>query len=286
MADPAELAAQYGFTEAFFRADPELWALFSKAKAGQWTAGKWQAEFMKTQWFRSREASMRQWSDLTTRDPAEAQNKITERAANISDRFTQMGITIDEATLTMLASQSLQYSWSEDQMNNVIGSYVHYTPGATSGGIAEMENQINTMAYQFGVSVTSEQMQNWIQGLVNKSFTDDNVTDFIRDAAKSKYAGLTPQLDSGRTTRDIAGQHIAEYSRLLEMDPGNVNLDDPILARALQGTVDPRTGLPQSQTVFQMSQDVKKDSRWLGTKNARDDMMGATYGILQDMGLM
>lgn len=281
-----ELAQQYGFAASFFNSDPELADLIKQAVKGQWSVGKWQAKFMNTSWYRSREASIRQWADLTSRDPAEAEDKITTRVADFKDRFSQLGIPVDEGTLRGLASQSLQYAWSENQIGDIIGSYVHYLPGQMGGTTAALETQIKGLAYQYGVTVTNDQMGQWITGLVNKSFTEDNVTDMVRDAAKSKYVGLQKQLDSGRTTRDIAGQHISEYSRLLEVDPGTISLDDPILANALQGTVDPHTGVPVPQTVFQMSQAVKKDPRWLGTKNARDDMMNSTQGILRDMGLM
>lgn len=284
MPSPSELATQYGFAEAFFRADSELWALFSKAKSGNWNPTKFQGEFMKTNWYRSREASIRQWTDLTTRDPAEATAKIAARKADLSDQFTQLGITIDDATLTNLSTQSLQYSWTQNQLANVVSSYVN-TSGGTGGTIAAMESNIKNLAYQYGVSVTADQLQDWLPKMVSKAYTEDNIKDFLADAAKSKYAGLAAQIDQGRTVRDIAGQHITEFSRLMEVDPGNVSLDDPILAQALQGTIDPHTGLPQAQTVFQMSQAAKKDQRWLSTKNARDDMVNSTKGILQDMGL-
>lgn len=282
----AELAAEYGFVEAFFKSDPELWKLFQRALKEQWTASKFQGMFMTTNWYRSRQASIRQWQDLTTRDPAEAEAKIGSRIAELEDRFSQLGVSVDAGTIRNLATQSLQWAWSEAQLSNIISGYVRYLPGDTSGGIAAMETRIKELAFNYGVTVTSEQLQDWIQGLVSQKYSEDNITDFMRDAAKSKYAALGAQLDAGRTTRDIAGQHIAEFARLLEIDPGNISLDDPILARALQGTVDPKTGLPVSQTVFEMSQEIKRDKRWLETKNARDSMVDATFGILRDMGLV
>jgi len=286
MATPTELATQYGYAEGFFRADPELWALFQKAVKAQWSATKFQGEFMKTAWYRSRQASIRQWADLEIRDPAEMEAKIGGRVADLADQFSQMGVEIDQETLRDLATQSLKFSWSNAQLQNVLADYVQYAPGQTGGSIASMEAHIKDLAYQYGVSVTDEQVGDWIKGFVSQKYTDDNISDFVRDAAKSKYAGLAPQLDTGRTTRDIAGQHIAEMSRLLEMDPGSISLDDPILANALQGTIDPRTNMAVPQTVFEMSQAVKKDSRWLKTKNARDDMFNTAMGIGRDMGLI
>jgi hypothetical protein len=280
------LATEYGFAEGFFRGDNELWKLFQAATKGQWSATKFQGEFMKTAWFRARQASIRQWADLTIRDPAEAEAKIVERIADMSDQFTQLGVNLDAGTIRSLATQSLQYQWSQNQVSNVLANYVQYVPGQTGGGIAALETRIKGLAYDYGVTVTNEQMQQWIQGMIAQTYTEDNVKDFVTDAARAKYTGYTKQLDAGRTMRDIAGQHIAKFSELLEVDPEQVSLDDPVLAKALQGQVDPKTGLPVTQSVFQLSQQVKQDKRWLGTKNARDEMTTATLGVLKDMGLV
>ena len=92
-----ELAVQYGFAAAFFNSDPELKKLIQAAVKGQWSSAKFQAKFMATKWYRSREASVRQWADLMARDPKEAQNKINERKAELSDQFTQLGITVSDS---------------------------------------------------------------------------------------------------------------------------------------------------------------------------------------------
>lgn len=285
-ATSADLAAQYGFAEAFFRSVPELWALFSKAVSQQWTPSRWQGEFMNTSWYRQHAASIRQWKDLSTRDPAEAASKIAKREAQFRDALTQLGANVDPATLHSLAQQSLELDWSPDQVDDILAAYVPYEEGRTGGTVASMQDRINAMAYDYGVDVTGAQMQDWLRKLVSKEWTTDNVNAVLSDSAKSKYAGLAPMLETGRTTRDIAGQHIAEFAKLMEVGAETVSLDDPVLAKALQGQVDPKTGVPQMQTVFEMSNAAKKDPRWLKTGNARRDMVGVGHTILRDMGLV
>lgn len=281
-----ELSVNYGFAAAFFNADPELASLIQQATSGQWSVPKFQAKFMNTNWYRSHEAGVRQWTDLSFRDPAEAQQKILDSKYSLSDQFTQLGITVDDATLTSLAQQRVQYSWSDAETQNILSNYISYVPGQTGGGVAGIEKQIRGLAYDYGVTVSNGQMQQWIQGMVNQTYTEDSIKDFVTDQARAKYGGFTKQLDAGRSMRDIAGQHIAKYSELMEVHPDSVSLDDPILAKALQGQVDPKTGLPVTQTVFDMQRAVKQDQRWLRTKNARDSMVDLGQGILKDMGLV
>lgn len=280
-----ELAVQYGFAAAFFNSDPELKKLIKDATSGQWSVSKFQAKFMATKWYRAREASVRQWADLAARDPKEAQNKINERKAEMADQFSQLGITISDSELTKMASNSLQYSWSDAQRNDIMASYVKYTPGGSSGGIAALETQIKDLAYQNGVSVSDAQMQDWISGMVAQKYTQESLEDYIRDMAKSKYGGMTSWLDTGMTVRQVAAPYLQEYAKLLETDPNTVDLDDPLIAQALQGKIDPKTGQPQMMTVAEMQRAVKQDKRWLYTSNAKTSMTDMGIQILQDMGL-
>lgn len=280
-----QLAVEYGFASAFFNSDPELKKLLQQAWKGKWAPAKFQAKFMTTTWYRTREASVRQWADLMARDPAEATNKINESKAWLSDQFSQLGVSIDDGTLASLAAQRLQWSWSDSQTADILASYITYTPGETAGTVASIETSIRNMSYQYGVEVADSQMKDWISGVVSQKYTEDSLADYIRDMARSKYAGMSGYIDTGMTVRQVAAPYLQEYSRLLETDANNVSLNDPLLANALQGTYDPKTGASTMMTVNQMQRAIKQDQRWLHTTNAKTEMRDVGMGILQDMGL-
>jgi hypothetical protein len=280
-----ELAQEYGFAYAFFSSDAELKKLLQQAWSGKWSAAKFQAKFMTTKWYRSREASVRQWADLVARDPAEVKNKIAESKAQLSDQFSQLGIDVDDALLTSLATQRLQWSWTDAQTQDILASYFQYDPATVAGTPAAVEAQIRDTAYQYGVDVSDAQMQDWISGVIGQSYNEDSLTDYIRDMAKSKYAGMSGYLETGMTVRQVAAPYLQEYARLMETDPNTVSLNDPLMAGALQGTMDPKTGQNTMMTVSQMQKAIKQDQRWLYTSNAKTDMTDLGLGILKDMGL-
>jgi hypothetical protein len=280
-----ELAVQYGFAAAFFNSDPELAKLIKEAVKGQWSPTKFQAAFMNTNWYRSREASVRQWADLMARDPAEATNKINESKAWLSDQFSQLGLSVDDAALSSLAAQRLQWSWSDSQTQNILASFIQYQPGETAGTIAAIETNIKSQAHQYGVDVSNTQMQDWISGVVSQQYTEDSLTDYIRDMARSKYGAMTGYLDAGMTTRQVASPYLQEFSKLMEVNPDTISLDDPVMASALQGRLDPNTGKATMMTVSEMQKAAKQDQRWLYTSNAKQSMTDLGIGILKDMGL-
>lgn len=278
------LAASLGFAQAFFSADPELKALLQKAVAAQWDSAQFQAAFMNTKWYRARQASVRQWADLTTRDPKEAQAKIAERSQELSDQFTQLGVTLSARNLSQLAVESLQYAWSDAQLKNVLASYIH--SGNLGGTAATLEDQIRQVAGDYGLKVSDSQVTPYVVGLINQSYSMDNITDFFRDMARSKYPGMGQFLDKGYTVRQVAQPYVQSYSQLLETDPDTVDLNDSLIQKALQGNQTDPTKPPAMQSVYQFEQAVRGDSRWLQTKNAHQSMTSAAMGIARDWGLV
>jgi hypothetical protein len=103
--------------------------------------------------------------------------------------------------------------------------------------------------------------------------------------ARSKYVGMQKYLDAGVTVRDVGSNYIQSYSKLLEVNPDTVELDNPLIQKALQGTPDAKTGVPQMQTLYDFERQVRQDPRWAKTQNAHTEMTNATIGVLRDMGL-
>jgi hypothetical protein len=123
-----------------------------------------------------------------------------------------------------------------------------------------------------------------VAGALAGKYTEDHLRDFLRDMARSKYPGMANYLDQGLTVRDVASNYIQSYSSILEKPSDAVQLSDPLIQQALQGTPD-KQGVPQMQNVYDFERQLRKDPRWLQTKNAKDQTLNATLGVLQDWGL-
>jgi len=284
--DAETYAGQLGFAAQFFGSDPELATLIQNAVNNQWDTAKFQAAFMNTNWYRSRSAAIRQWQDLITRDPTEAQHKIEQRTAEFRDKASQLGISWDEGYLNEVVQASLAWQWTDTETQDLFANFVNYTPGKMGGTPGAVEMQVNKLASDYGLTLTGSQVSGYVSGILHQSYTEDNIKGFMRDMAKSKYAGMAGFLDAGMTVRQVASPYISSYSNLLEVDGDTVNLNDGMIQQALQGTPPAPGAQPQMKSVYQFERDVRRDPRWLRTKNARDSITSAGQGILKDMGLV
>jgi hypothetical protein len=208
------------------------------------------------------------------------------RIAELNDKFTQLGRNLGDINIRQLAEHSLKFQWNDAQLQNVIASYVKYDPKTAAGQIAAHEMQIKAMAGEYGVSLSRSTMQTYIQGLVSGKFTQDNLQDVFRDQAKSKFPGMAAYLDKGMSVRQVAAPYVDSYSRLLETSPESVQVADPLLQKALQGQVRKPGEPPIMQSVYDFEQNLRKDSRWMQTKNAHDELKNAAMGIGKAWGLV
>jgi hypothetical protein len=73
-------------------------------------------------------------------------------------------------------------------------------------------------------------------------------------------------------------------SRILEIDPGTIGLNDRTIKQALTG-LNPE-GKPMTTPLWQFEQELRQDPRWNYTNNAQEDLMGTARQILKNFGLV
>jgi hypothetical protein len=281
-----ELAAQYGYAAAFFNSDPELAGLIRQATSGQWTADKFRAALMASNWYRSKTESMRSWLELAGRDPAEMQKRVADKARTIQQMANQQGISISADRLNKMALDALSMGWDDLTVQQAVAAEWKYKPGDTAGGAATLEVKVKQMADDYGVSVSDAQVADFISGSMAGRYTEDNIADFMRDTARSKYPGLQGYLDVGMTVKQVAAPYLQSYSQILEQGSDTVSVNDPAIQRALQGIPAKDMQPPvKAQSLYDFERDLRKDPRWLNTKNAKDSMQSTALGVLKDFGI-
>lgn len=283
--DETTFAAQLGYAASFFYQDAELKALLKKAVKESWSTDKFKGRFMATKWYRTHSQNERQFNELEKRDPATVASEIAAQVAKLKDQFSQAGVSIDDARLKQMARLTLMYGSNDAQIQDMIAAEYTYKPGETAGAVADTETEIRGLARDYGVNVNDQQLSEWIGGVISGEYNLASLQDFIRDSARSKYLGFEKQINAGMTVRDIASPYLSSYSNILETDPNNVDVQDPLIQQALQGHMQ-KDGSVQPQTVYDFEKTLRRDPRWLKTKNAKDSMTNLAMRIGQDFGLV
>jgi hypothetical protein len=279
----AELAARYGWSMAVLNSEPSLKNLFQRAVAETWAPDRFAAELRSTPWYQANGEAMRQSETLRAADPATWEQRVANQVANVTVMGAQMGAYLTDAIVRQIAESSLRYGWNDNNLRNALGSYVGYAGGQLHGQAQQYENELRSYAASMGVRVSDDTITGYVRNAVQGISTIEGAKGAIQNMAESAFPHLAERFNNGETLAQIAEPYKQSMSRLLELNPSQVDLFDPTVRKALAAP--DKEGRPTLQTVYDFELGVRNDSRWLKTKNAQDEAMGVVNRVLTDFGI-
>lgn len=262
---------------------PELKSILDQAVAGSWTSAKFQQSVQKSSWYKTHNEATRQLLALQVADPAQYKAQIDSASRHISGLARQLGVNLSTHDLNALALQDLMGSWDDQALQHALGSHYDRTKNPT-GQAAQYYQQAAQIYGQYGQATSYGQLQYITQQMIAGNTTIDTYKQDAINKAKAMFPGLTTQLDSGLTVADAAQPYQQSMAQILEIDPASIKLSDPLVKKALQGTVDSLNakGKPQdylTTPLWQFEQQLRSDPRWEHTNNAKDQMSTALLNV-------
>lgn len=283
---PAGQAAMFGWSQSVINSDPELKKLFAQATKENWTTDHFIAKVRDTKWFKTHSDTYRQALILQKSDPATYKQNVANMSAQITSLATQMGVTgLSAQQLNKMSEQAFWFGWDSTQLRQHLSGMIGTTKaGNWQGDAATAAEHFTQLAGQYGVSISSQVLNNWIKSASLGGFNDDAARMYLTKQAASRYPSLADRLNAGETTMDIASPYMQSYADILEVNPNAISLKDPMIQAALAAK-DPK-GKATTKTVWQFEQELRNDPRYMKTQQAQDKTMAVGHQVLRDMGFM
>jgi murein DD-endopeptidase MepM/ murein hydrolase activator NlpD len=276
--------ADYGWSEAVFNSNPELKKLLQKAKANDWDAQTMQAAIRGTDWYRQHSASWRENWVLKRDNPEEFEQRRRTARTQVDAIANQWGIDLSEQQRNKIARDMMFLGLSEEEVVSAIGGVGALQGGDLAGSAGDIQDNVMKLAADYGVRVSDSFITGLVRGIMAGTMTEQDADNHIKGLAKSTYASLAPQIDAGMTVAEIANPYIRSMATLLELNDADIDLFDPTIRAALTGRT--QDGTPAVKPIWQFENEVRSDSRWLNTNNARDSLDGVGNSILKMWGLV
>jgi hypothetical protein len=281
--NPQQLAEQYGWAYSFLTSVPELNTLFKQAVAQSWDATRFQAAITASKWYQTNSESMRNAQTQKVIDPATYSAQVASEKANILATASSMGAGISESLANTIASQQITYGWNADQVNQALSKYIKLNgSGAFGGQAGQNALALNELAYNNGVSIPPATMQNLLQNVAANKTSMEDLQGYVRNVAASKFPALAKQIAAGENVSSLASPYTNAMQSTLEVGPGQANLDNPLVQRALNGL--DSTGQPTGMNVTDFQKLLRAQPQWAKTQNAQDSTMAAAHQILKAFG--
>jgi hypothetical protein len=281
---PEELAASYGWAYGFLNSVPELRGIFQSAVDETWSQDMFQAKLRETDWWKENSADMRKAAAEKNMDPATWNAKTNAAKIQIMQLAAQIGASIPPDKLNKIVDQAVTLNMDEAALKNVLGGYVTFNSKGNFNGQAGMfEKSMRGFAYTQGVDINRETLKNQAQLVARGLATEQDFKNQIVNQAISTFPNYAQQLQAGVTMMEIASPYIQRMAEDLELPYTKINLRDPLIRQALNGTNKEGKPVGMDQVTFQNL--IRQDPRWKGTRRAQDGVLTAGLTVLRDMGL-
>jgi hypothetical protein len=281
--NPQQLAEQYGWAYSFLSSVPELNTLFKQAVAESWDATRFQAAITASKWYQSNSESVRNAQTQKVIDPATYSQQVASEKANILATASGMGASLSDSLASTIATQQVTFGWNADQTNQALSKYIKLNgSGAFGGQAGQNAMALNELAYNNGVSIPPSTMQNLLQSVAGNKTSMEDLQGYVRNMAASKFPALAKQIGAGENVSSLAAPYTNAMQNTLEVGPGQANLTDPLIQRALNGL--DSTGQPTGMNVSDFQKLLRAQPAWAKTQNAQSSTMAAAHQILSAFG--
>jgi hypothetical protein len=267
------------------RTDPEVQKVIAEfAARPDMSMTELQNKLQATSWFQTHTSSQLEWNGLSE---AEKRKRLDDTASRMIATWQQYGgVFIDSSdprianyvervasgelgfgawteTVKQAAASMPESPWAREQRAE--GEAQRQRPIDIENTAQRIRSQLN----RWGLQWREDEVQRWAREIVEKRSSDDDLIEAMKTQAQVLY----PWKDREMETVTAAEPWLAVHERVLESP---ASLQSPEIQAALTG------GTP----AWEFEQQLKKSSKWLGTKNGQASITDAIAEAGRRMGFV
>jgi len=293
---PKQYLSELGFAFELINSDPSLQEFIVRVrdymkKNDNRTPTAYELDGIKQgiEWFEKynsdqEEARMEQ-ADPRRKDDFERSLKLKKDSIIALSR--KYGVEFDDAFLTGLALDYRLNNLTEQEIQERFAPILEKTivEGKDLGGrAAEFERGVVQWAQKNGLQLSGNSVAKYVAaGVEGRSTLDDIKNDLRRTYLSGSYPAWSDRIMQGDDPADIAAPYKQRMARLLEVGEDEIDLNDQLLQKAMQGVG--ADGKPSVTPLYAFEREIRQDDRWQYTENAMDTYAKAGTKILQMFGL-
>ena len=127
-----------------------------------------------------------------------------------------------------------------------------------------------------GLPVNNDQISSWSKSIQNGTSIDTIAKQIRQIAGAGLPDNIKNLLAQGIDLETVYSPYKSIMASTLELNPNDIQIDDPILRKAL--------GPDKELSIYDFQKIVKKDPRWQYTNNAQDQVGNVIDKVLTDFG--
>lgn len=271
-------ATAFGITEALIKQYPELakvWELFLADNVTDAKLAYYETDYYKNLSTTSKDRSKLKTSQFGVYTQQLEQYRLTQRKRLIAN-----GINLDDTTFNAITENAFDFGLDDNQLDlKALGAYTGRLGGTALGDVQNLKQYANA----FGMTYQDKDYDSWSRNIFSGTTTIEDMQAKIRQDAASAFPVYAEQINKGISVDALASAYKSSMANILEVDPDSIGYTDPTLRKALQN-LGP-DGKPSVKPLWEFEKELRSDSRWEYTNNARDTIDSLSLKVLRDWGL-
>jgi hypothetical protein len=174
--------------------------------------------------------------------------------------------------------------WLEDQIKSKLatGKPVVNTAGIPEGPSGKYFVALKDLARNNGINLSDAAAADYSNKIIAGALDADTAFNTIRESAASAFPQFADKIKSGIDLKTLADPYVQSMSRILEIPDNAIDIFDPKIRGALSYTMpDGKLG---TKSIYDFEKELRQDSRWQYTNNARESVSNAALKVLKDFG--
>ncbi len=278
--------AGYGFVGLLAKAIPDLADILGRATREQWSPDRFVQTVADSNWYKSTSASQREWITKQITDPASAERELTVGSDKIRNLSTTLGLSmpdIDTARGLFLR----QHLDNLDEAGLRAHLFRVLSPGQdNNGALGRMVNDMFRMAADYGYTspdLSGEILESARAQMANSGEADTTGWQSkMIGYASAFYAPFKDEIRGGKTVAELSKPVTDRVAQLLEMNPANVGVTDPLIRKAMTEW----SPEGRAYSLREIEDATRRDSRWKSTDNAKQSAVAMVEQIATKFGFI
>lgn len=286
---------------------PELRGLVQRAVQDGWTSEKFQQELRGTEYWRSKNQTMRTWDTLGQAD----KDRLKQQAIgtvkdmvfqiyggeyvrkqgwdNFNDpRWFFVNEWAHKLATGIATQEEIKYALIKDAMSHPETVYFieeqdRQAELARKKKTPEQiaEDLFREARQEYWVPISKEAARNYANQIMQGTFSYGEFSDIMRATAKQRYPAFAKQIDSGVSPKSMFSPYTQLAAGELDMDEDALIMDDTLFAEIARGA---SSGQFPSMTDFLYT--VRSTDAWKFSRKAQDQVASFGTKMLRQFGLV
>lgn len=266
--------------------EPEIGGLLTRAVQETWSPGKFQSEFIASNWFRSQSESQRRWWVMGATDPGEAKLQRGTYRGELTTFANQLGVSLTGAQATYLTELALAQghavdsAWMRNQLVKLWSS-----GDRRQGQIGVLAQQVRAISEgEYFESMTSKRATQLAFDIVRGNATMEEYQMRLQARSADRFPHLKDRIASGQTLAQIVEPYRNIVADELELGGASaVNMRTP-LWRQLLGIRDPKSGKTRLPTESDVIRLARSQPQWWKTARGQEMDAGMASTLMNVFG--